>query len=144
MIFNMITGGGGASAPRFGVAISSAGYNAKSLSFDGLLGEPQAFCVTLVPKDTNEKKSIGIGKGWFYITHFVYDGVGISVGVAGNNSGTFKLSASGNGYNAENNPYSFVYSSGTLIISRDSSREDYGTFCDDATSGMQYELLYIY
>ena len=54
MIFNMISSGGGASAPRFGIAISKVSEPiSNSLSFTNLLGEPQAFCAILVPKGTS-------------------------------------------------------------------------------------------
>ena len=144
MIFNMIASGGGASAPRFGVATySPTSYSTKSLSFNGLLGEPQAFCAILVPKGTRTCIGPYIGKDKFFITHFVYDGVEISTAVTGNNSGSYELRAYGNGYNAENNAYSFVYSSGTLTISRNSTLINDGTFYS-RDSNAQYELLYIY
>lgn len=144
MIFNMIASGGGASAPRFGIATySPTSYSPKSLSFNGLLGEPQAFCAILVPKGTQTWINPYIATNGFLITHFVYDGVEISTAVTGNNSGSYELNAYGNGYNAENNAYSFVYSSGTLTISRNSSPINNGSFYG-RDSYAQYELLYIY
>ena len=145
MIFNMIANGGGASAPRFGVATCSPTdpYSTRSLSFNGLLGEPQAFCVILVPKGTQKSIKLYIRNDRFFITHFVYDGVEISTAVTGNNSGSYEFHAYGNGYNAENNAYSFVYSNGTLTISRNSTLMNDGSFYS-GDSNMQYELLYIY
>lgn len=149
MIFNMITGGGGASTPRFGIATCSPtdSYSTTSLSFNGLLGEPQAFCAILVPK--GKKTSIYIelntdDHDHYYISHFVYDGVEISTAVASRwASGLFRLYAYGNGYNAEKNAYSFVYSNGTLTISRNSTLINNGLFYS-RDSNAQYELLYIY
>lgn len=149
MIFNMIANGGGASTPRFGIATCSptAPYSTTSLSFNGLLGEPQAFCVILVPKGKNTSIDIDLIKDnydHFYISHFVYDGVEISTAVASRwVPSSFSLCAYGNGYNAENNAYGFVYSNGTLTISRNSNLSNDGTFYS-GDSNMQYELLYIY
>ena len=144
MIFNMIASGGGASAPRFGVATySPTSYLNTSLSFNGLLGEPQAFCVILVPKGEQNSIKASIGKNKFFITNFVYDGVEISTAVTGNNSGSYELCVYGNGYNATTNAYSFVYSNGTLTISRSSISIKDGTF-PGLGSNAQYKLLYIY
>ena len=149
MIFNMISSGGGASAPRFGIATCSptVPYSTKSLSFNGLLGEPQAFCVILVPKGKKTSIYIELNRDnydHYYISHFVYDGVEISTAVASRwASGLFRLYAYGNGYNAENNAYSFVYSNGTLTISINSTLINDGSFYS-GDSYMQYELLYIY
>lgn len=145
MIFNMIASGGGASAPRFGIATCSSTdpILSKSLSFTNLLGEPQAFCVILVPKGTNTSLELPMSTDSYYITHFVYDGVEISTAVIGDKSSTHPLCAYGNGYNAENNAYSFVYSSGTLTISRNSNAINEGSFCGNIYD-VQYELLYIY
>ena len=145
MIFNMIASGGGASAPRFGIAtcIPTDPYSTKSLSFDGLLGEPKAFCVILVPKDKKTSIYINIVNDRYYISNFVYDGVEISTVVAYRDSNLFRLYAYGNGYNAENNAYNFVYSNGTLTISRISNVINHGSFYS-GDSNMQYELLYIY
>ena len=149
MIFNMIANGGGASTPRFGIATCSPTdpYSITSLSFNGLLGEPQAFCAILVPKGKKTSIYIELNTGnsnHYYISHFVYDGVEISTAVAsGWASGLFRLYAYGNGYNAENNSYSFVYSNGTLTISRNSTLRNDGSFYS-GDPYMQYELLYIY
>ena len=146
MIFNMIASGGGASAPRFGIATGNPGSYAgrKSLSFNGLLGEPQAFCVMLVPPDTTIYRQLDISNSAYYITHFVYDGVKISTAATGKspNTGGGNIEIYGNGYNAENNAYSFVYSNGTLTVSVNSNNTNNGYFY--YTSHMQYELLYIY
>lgn len=146
MIFNMIASGGGASAPRFGVATYSPTdpYLTTSLSFDGLLGEPQAFCVILVPKGKNNNIYISLNIDRYCISHFVYDGVEISTAVSTKESNSSsRLYAYGNGYNAENNAYSFAYSNGTLTISRISNIINHGSFYSD-NSNIQYELLYIY
>lgn len=142
MIFNMIANGGGASAPRFGIATGKpTSTESTSLSFTNLLGEPQAFCVILVPKDTKTWLELSPGTDTYYITHFVYDGVEISTGVLTKGSPPFRVY--GNGYNAENNAYSFVYSNGTLTISRSSYVINNGKFYSNKYNG-QYELLYIY
>lgn len=142
MIFNMISSGGGASAPRFGIATySSTSFEPESLSFNGLLGEPQAFCVIVIPKDTKTWLELSAGTDDYYITHFVYDGVEIRTGVLSKGSPLFKVY--GNGYNAENNAYSFVYSNGTLTISRNSNVIVHGAFYSNHYNA-QYELLYIY
>ena len=148
MIFNMIASGGGASAPRFGVATGEPTSSpSKSLSFTNLLGEPQAFCAILVPKGEETSMYIELNTGdnnHYYISHFVYDGVEISTAVASRwASGLFRLYAYGNGYNAENNAYSFVYSNGTLTISRNTTLVNDGSFYS-GDPNMQYELLYIY
>lgn len=149
MIFNMIANGGGASTPRFGIATCSPTdpYLTTSLSFNGLLGEPQAFCAILVPKGKKTSIYIELNKDnldHFYISHFVYDGVEISTAVASRNMpDSIRLYAYGNGYNAESNAYSFVYSNGTLTISRNSIVINDGSFYS-GDSYMQYELLYIY
>lgn len=146
MIFNMISSGGGASAPRFGIATCSPTdpYSTTSLSFNGLLGEPQAFCVIPVPKGKEKEIYMNLSEDRFYISHFVYDGVEISTAVASrNSSSSFRLYAYGNGYNAENNAYSFVYSNGTLTVSRNSNVINHGSFYTN-NSNMEYELLYIY
>ena len=144
MIFNMIASGGGASAPRFGIATGTQTSSpSTSLSFTNLLGEPQAFCVVLVPKGTSTWISPNITANMYLITHFIYDGVEISTAVIGNYGAGSELYVYGNGYNAENNAYSFVYSSGTLTISRDSTSVSKGAFYG-GDSNMQYELLYIY
>lgn len=144
MIFNMIASGGGASAPRFGIATGNpTSTEDTSLSFTNLLGEPQAFCAILVPKGVKNQIRPGLSKNTFCITHFVYDGVEISTATTGNiNSSVYYLYAHGNGYNAEKNAYSFVYSNGTLTLSKDTNLLVNGAFCnfDDG----QYELLYIY
>lgn len=146
MIFNMIASGGGASAPRFGIvtAYPKSYAEMKSFSFNGLLGEPQAFCVILVPSDTQTDTSLDILKEIYYITHFVYDGVKISTATTGKLSKTDGVSIEifGNGYNAENNAYSFVYSNGTLTVSVNSNKLNDGRFYDGGY--VQYELLYIY
>ena len=147
MIFNMIASGGGASAPRFGVATGKpASSPSKSLSFTNLLGEPQAFCAIYVPKGTRTWETSKITANTYLITHFVYDGVEISTCLVGNYGLGAQLYAYGNGYNAENNAYSFVYSSGTLTISRSSNADNNGLFYsyDDSQHDSQYELLYIY
>ena len=141
MIFNMIANGGGASAPRFGIATGDLEYSESvSLSFTNLLGEPQAFCAILVPKDTSKNVSPYLDKDEYMITHFVYDGVDISTGVF-SKSQTYPFDAYGNGYNASNNQYSFVYSNGTLTLNTTHAGNSSGAFYK--TSG-QYELLYIY
>lgn len=146
MIFNMIASGGGASAPRFGVATAYPKSYAerKSFSFNGLLGEPQAFCVILVPKDTNTHTSLDIFSSTYLITHFVYDGVEIRTVTIGKGSKTDEgnIDIYGNGYNAENNAYSFVYSNGTLTVSVNSNTINNGIFYNGGY--VQYELLYIY
>ena len=146
MIFNMIASGGGASAPRFGVATAYPGsYNKqKSFSFNGLLGEPQAFCVILIPKDSMTHTELDILSDKYLITHFVYDGVEIRTATTGKSSktGEYTINIFGNGYNANNNAYSFVYSNGTLTVSVNSNNLNDGYFY--YTSYMQYELLYIY
>lgn len=151
MIFNMIAsgggGGGGASAPRFGIATSRPyGPLSSSLSFTNLLGEPQAFCVINVPIGANTSMVMDISSytRMYYITHFVYDGVEISTAASGNNGSKSELCVYGNGYNAENNVYSFVYSSGTLTLSinPETSTPSSGVF--DFQMKGQYELLYIY
>ena len=144
MIFNMIANGGGASTPRFGIATGNpTSTESTSLSFTNLLGEPQAFCVILVPKGTRTWISPNITENMYLITHFIYDGVEISTAVIGNYGAGSKLYAYGNGYNAENNAYSFVYSSGTLTLSINSGMLNDGEFYNLGSSG-QYELLYIY
>ena len=148
MIFNMIASGGGASAPRFGVATGNPTSSpSTSLSFTNLLGEPQAFCAILVPKGKKTSIYIELNTGdnnHYYISHFVYDGVEISTAVVSRwTSGLFRLYAYGNGYNAENNAYSFVYSNGTLTISRNTTLVNDGSFYS-GDPDMQYELLYIY
>ena len=146
MIFNMIASGGGASAPRFGIATAYPKSYAerKSFSFNGLLGEPQAFCVILVPSDTDTYTSLDLFTEQYIITHFVYDGIKISTATAGKVSRTEKgnIEIYGNGYNAENNTYSFVYSNGTLTVSVNSNIINNGYFYYDGY--VQYELLYIY
>ena len=148
MIFNMIANGGGASTPRFGIATGNpTSTESKSLSFTNLLGEPQAFCAILVPKGEKTSTYIELNTGdnnHYYISHFIYDGVEISTAVVSRwVSGLFRLYAYGNGYNAENNAYSFVYSNGTLTISRNTTLVNDGSFYS-GDSNMQYELLYIY
>ena len=143
MIFNMIASGGGASAPRFGIATGNpTSTESTSLSFTNLLGEPQAFCAILVPKGVETFIGPDISSYRYYITHFVYDGVEISTAVTGNNDSVYELYAYGNGYNAEKNSYSFVYSNGTLTLRKHTNLLVDGAFCnfDDG----QYELLYIY
>lgn len=147
MIFNMIASGGGASAPRFGIATGTpTSSQSTSLSFTNLLGEPQAFCVVYVPKGTRTWEALKITANTYLITSFVYDGVEISTCLVGNYGSGVQLYAYGNGYNAKNNAYSFVYSSGTLTISRDSTNVNNGSFYsyDDSQHDSQYELLYIY
>lgn len=144
MIINMISSGGGASAPRFGVATGepSSSPNA-SLSFTNLLGEPLAFCVIFVPSGTSKSVSPYLSTTSKYmITHFVYDGVEISTGITSRANSNYPFSALGNGYNAQNNKYSFVYSSGTLTLSTSSTTASSGAFYQ-ITSG-RYELLYVY
>lgn len=146
MIFNMIASGGGASAPRFGIATYSPTdpYSTTSLTFTNLLGEPQAFCVILVPKGEDTSTYINLSIDRYYLSHFVYDGVEISAAVSTKESNSLsRLYAYGNGFNAENNAYSFVYSNGTLTISRDSNVINHGTFFSN-NADIQYELLYIY
>ena len=143
MIFNMIASGGGASAPRFGVATGNPTSSAStSLSFTNLLGEPQAFCVVLVPKGTSNNLSPYIDTNEYMVTHFVYDGVEISTGVF-NKSSTYPFDAYGNGYNASWNQYSFVYSNGTLTLNTTHVGNSSGAFYS-YSSNDQYELLYIY
>lgn len=142
MIFNMIASGGGASAPRFGVAFGTPEPSpGTSLSFTNLLGEPQVFCVILVPKGTSNKVSPYLDNtNQHMVTHFVYDGVEISTGVFSKSS-TYPFDAYGNGYNAKQNQYSFTYSNGTLTLNTTHVGNSSGAFY--ASSG-QYELLYIY
>ena len=143
MIFNMIANGGGASAPRFGISTREPTSSpSTSLSFTNLLGEPQAFCVVLVPKGTRTWISPNITANMYLITHFIYDGVEISTAVTGNYGAGNKLYAYGNGYNAEKNAYSFVYSSGTLTLRKLTDLLADGSFYD--SDNHQYELLYIY
>ena len=148
MIFNMISSGGGASAPRFGIATGEpTSTEARSLSFTNLLGEPQAFCAILVPKGKETSIYIELNTGdnnRYYISHFVYDGVEIRTVTIGKDSKTDEgnINIYGNGYNAENNAYSFVYSNGTLTISVNSNTINNGRFHDGGY--VQYELLYIY
>ena len=146
MIFNMISSGGGASAPRFGIVTGKPKSYAerKSFSFNGLLGEPQAFCVIIVPSDTGTNTQLDILSGIYLITHFVYDGVEISTATIGKGSKTDEpnIDIYGNGYNVENNAYSFVYSNGTLTVSVNSNNISNGRFYDGGY--VQYELLYIY
>lgn len=147
MIFNMIANGGGASTPRFGIATGKpASSPSKSLSFTNLLGEPQAFCVVYVPKGTKTWEALKITANTYLITCFVYDGVEISTCLIGNYGSGSQLYAYGNGYNAENNAYSFVYSSGTLTLNINSTAAKNGLFYsyDDSQHDSQYELLYIY
>ena len=143
MIFNMIASGGGASAPRFGIATGKPKPSpSTSLSFTNLLGEPQAFCVVLVPKIGGTQTSISpyINEKQYMVTHFIYDGVEISTGVFNRNS-TYPFKAYGNGYNAAWNAYSFTYSNGTLTLNtRATGSDSGGAFYSDG----QYELLYIY
>ena len=142
MIFNMIASGGGASAPRFGIATGEPEYSkSTSLSFTNLLGEPQAFCAILVPKGTSKNVSPYLDNtNEYMVTHFVYDGVEISTGVFSKSS-TYPFEAYGNGYNAEHNQYSFTYSNGTLTLNTTHVGNSSGAF--HSSSG-QYELLYIY
>ena len=143
MIFNMIASGGGASAPRFGIATGNpTSTEDTSLSFTNLLGEPQAFCAILVPKGTSTWISPNITANMYLITHFIYDGVEISAAVIGNYGAGSKLYAYGNGYNAEKNSYSFVYSNGTLTLRKDTNILADGAFYNFDNG--QYELLYIY
>ena len=139
MIFNMIASGGGASAPRFGVAIGKpTSWESASLSFTNLLGEPQVFCVVLVPESggTIITESPYLDKDEYMITHFIYDGVEISTGVFTRASSNYPFNAHGNGYNATFHEYSFTYSNGTLTLNSRSS--------DKFFKQGQYELLYIY
>lgn len=142
MIFNMIASGGGASAPRFGIATGEpTSTKSTSLSFTNLLGEPQAFCAILVPKGTSNNVSPYLNDtNQHMVTHFVYDGVEISTGVFSKSS-TYPFDAYGNGYNAKNNQYSFTYSNGTLTLNTTHVGNASGAF---HTSSGQYELLYIY
>ena len=145
MIFNMIASGGGASAPRFGIATGKPEEPAsQSLSFTNLLGEPQAFCVIYVPSGANTliARDMSSYTYMYYITHFVYDGVEISTAVTGNDGSKCELRVYGNGYNAMNNTYSFVYSSGTLTLGINSIDSSSGAF--HLQSNGRYELLYIY
>ena len=142
MIFNMIASGGGASAPRFGVATGNITSTAStSLSFTNLLGEPQAFCAIYVPKGTSNNESPYIDTKDYMVTHFVYDGVEISTGVFNRSSSNYPFDAYGNGYNAAWNQYSFVYSNGTLTLNTTHVGNSSGAFY---SSHGQYELLYIY
>lgn len=144
MIFNMIASGGGASAPRFGVAFGKPKPSpSTSLSFTNLLGEPQAFCVVLVPVNggSTTKVSPYIDTNQYMVTHFIYDGVEISTGVFNRSSSTYPFDAYGNGYNATWNDYSFTYSNGTLTLNTYKTGSDSGgAFYSEG----QYELLYIY
>lgn len=143
MIFNMIASGGGASAPRFGIATGNpTSTESTSLSFTNLLGEPQAFCAILVPKGVKTMIRPELSSFTSCITHFVYDGVEISTAVTYNINSVYYLNVHGNGYNAEKNAYSFVYSSGTLTLRKDTNTLADGAFYDSDNS--QYELLYIY
>ena len=144
MIFNMIASGGGASTPRFGIATGTpTSSESLSLSFTNLLGEPQAFCAIYVPKGTSKNVSPFLDKeNQYMVTHFVYDGVEISTGVF-HRSSTYPFDAYGNGYNADRNVYSFVYSNGTLTLNTYYKGDSSGAFYDYSSSG-QYELLYIY
>ena len=142
MIFNMIANGGGASAPRFGVATGNPTSSpSTSLSFTNLLGEPQAFCAIYVPKGTYKFSSPRLDANKYMITHFIYDGVEISTGVS-QSSPAYPFTAFGNGYNASNNEYSFVYSNGTLTLSTTNVTSSTGAFYSHSSG--QYELLYIY
>ena len=145
MIFNMIASGGGASAPRFGIATGNpTSTEDTSLSFTNLLGEPQAFCAIYVPKGTSKNVSPYLDTTRQYmVTHFVYDGVEISTGVFSRESSTRPFKAYGNGYNAYWNEYSFVYSNGTLTLNTSYIGNSSGAFYD-CTSNGQYKLLYIY
>lgn len=143
MIFNMIASGGGASAPRFGIATGNpTSSESTSLSFTNLLGEPQAFCAILVPKGVKTQTRIELSSFTSCITHFVYDGVEISTAVIMNSNSVYYPYAYGNGYNAEKNAYSFVYSSGTLTLRKDTNVLANGSFYNSDNN--QYELLYIY
>ena len=143
MIFNMIASGGGASAPRFGVATGNPTSSpSKSLSFTNLLGEPQAFCAIYVPKGTYNNISPFLDTNKYMVTHFVYDGVEISTGVFNRSSSNYPFDAYGNGYNASWNQYSFVYSNGTLTLNTTHVGNSSGAFYSDSRG--QYELLYIY
>ena len=144
MIFNMIASGGGASAPRFGVATGNPTSSpSTSLSFTNLLGEPQAFCAIYVPKGTSNNVSPYIDTNKYMVTHFVYDGVEISTGVFNRSSSNYPFDAYGNGYNASWNRYSFVYSNGTLTLNTTHVGNSSGAFYSNNSNG-QYELLYIY
>lgn len=144
MIFNMIASGGGASAPRFGVAFGKPKPSpGTSLSFTNLLGEPQAFCVVLVPESGGSITKVNpyIGTNNYMVTHFIYDGVEISTGVFNRSNSTYPFNAFGNGYNAAHNAYSFTYSDGTLTLNtRATGSDQRGAFYNEG----QYELLYIY
>ena len=143
MIFNMIANGGGASAPRFGIATGEpTSSQSTSLSFTNLLGEPQAFCAILVPKGVKTQIRLELSSFTSCITHFVYDGVEISTAVTMNNNSVYYSYTHGNGYNAEKNAYSFVYSSGTLTLRKLTDLLADGSFYD--SDNHQYELLYIY
>ena len=143
MIFNMIANGGGAYAPRFGVATGNPTSSpSASLSFTNLLGEPQAFCAIYVPKGTSNNLSPYINTNGYMVTHFVYDGVEISTGVFNRSSSNYPFDAYGNGYNASWNKYSFVYSNGTLTLNTTQVGNSSGAFYSDSRG--QYELLYIY
>ena len=144
MIFNMIANGGGASAPRFGVATGKpASSGSTSLSFTNLLGEPQAFCAIYVPKGTYNNVSPYLDNtNQYMVTHFIYDGVEISTGVF-HQSPTYPFDVYGNGYNAEWNQYSFTYSNGTLTLNTTHKGSSSGAFYNNS-SNAQYELLYIY
>ena len=143
MIFNMIANGGGASTPRFGIATGTpTSTENTSLSFTNLLGEPQAFCAILVPKGVKNQTKLELSTFTSCITHFVYDGVEISTAVTMNNSSVYYSYVHGNGYNAEKNSYSFVYSNGTLTLRKHSEFLVDGSFYVSDIN--QYELLYIY
>ena len=143
MIFNMIANGGGASTPRFGIATANpTSTEDTSLSFTNLLGEPQAFCAILVPKGVKNQIRPELSQLTFCITHFVYDGVEISTAATGNINSVYYLYVHGNGYNAEKNAYSFVYSNGTLTLRKDTNILVNGAFYN--FDNCQYELLYIY
>lgn len=143
MICNMIASGGGASAPRFGIATGSPkSTESTSLSFTNLLGEPQAFCAIYVPKGTyNNVDPYLDNTNKYMVTHFIYDGVEISTGVF-HRSPTYPFTVYGNGYNAEWNQYSFVYSNGTLTLNTTHPGNSSGAFYNSSKG--QYELLYIY
>ena len=145
MIFNMIASDGGACAPRFGIATGEpTSSESKSLSFTNLLGEPQAFCAILVPKGVKTQIRPELSSFTSCTTHFVYDGVEISTAVTGNDGSKSELLVYGNGYNAENNAYSFVYSSGTLTLSINSETSTPSSGAFHYMNNGQYELLYIY
>ena len=142
MIFNMIASGGGASAPRFGIATGDPTSSVStSLSFTNLLGEPQAFCAIYVPKGTSKNESPFLDTNQYMVTHFIYDGVEISTGVF-NRSPNYPFEVYGNGYNASDNQYSFAYSNGTLTLNTTHVGNSSGAFYTDSDG--QYELLYIY